>query len=99
MALGALEGPVGYEPIDIAKDQLLRSAAALAPAYPALEVLPGGAEYTSDFVLPTPAKPVSRRIAYFPGATSGNSDREPAKRFVQQTAKTCTRGGQLIDAD
>lgn len=34
-ALDALDAPAGYVPIDIAKDQLLRSAADLASAYPA----------------------------------------------------------------
>ena len=99
MLLDALQAPVGYVPIDIAKDQLLRSAAALAAAYPALEVLPVCADYTSDFALPSPAKPVSRKIAYFPGSTIGNFDREPAQRFLQQIAKTCTGGGLLIGVD
>ena len=99
MLLDALQEPAGYMPIDIAKDQLLRSAAALATAYPALEVLPVCADYTSDFALPSPAKPVSRRIAYFPGSTIGNFDREPAKRFLQQIAKACQGGGLLIGVD
>src|SRR6266581_2459014 len=79
MLLDALQDPAGYVPIDIAKEQLLRSVAALTPAYPALEVLPVCADYTSDFALPSPTKLVSRRIAYFPGSTIGNFDREPAK--------------------
>src|SRR3989440_10500071 len=99
MLLDALQDPVGYVPIDIAKDHLLRSAAALATAYPALEVLPVCADYTSDFALPSPSKPVSRRIAYFPGSTIGNFDREPAKRFLQQIARTCKGGGLLIGVD
>src|SRR6202030_2554131 len=36
MLLDALQDPVGYVPIDIAKDQLLRSVAALSLAYPEL---------------------------------------------------------------
>ena len=99
MLLDALQDPAGYVPIDIAKDHLLRSVAALASAYPALEVLPVCADYTSDFALPTPSKPVSRRIAYFPGSTIGNFDREPARRFLQQIARTCEGGGLLIGVD
>ena len=99
MLLDALQEPAGYVPIDIAKDQLLRSAAALATAYPALEMLPVCADYTSDFALPSPAKPVSQRIAYFPGSTIGNFDREPATRFLQQIAKACQGGGLLIGVD
>ena len=86
-------------PIDIAKEQLLRSVAALARAYPELEVLPVCADYTSDFELPVPSKPVLRRVAYFPGSTIGNFDREPARRFLRQIAKACAGGGLLIGVD
>src|SRR5260370_24074472 len=99
MMLDALQEPAGYVPIDIAKDQLLRSVAALAGAYPELEVLPVCADYTSDFELPLPKKPVWRRVAYFPGSTIGNFDREPAKRFLQQIAKVCQGGGLLIGVE
>jgi L-histidine Nalpha-methyltransferase len=99
MLLDALQDPAGYVPIDIAKDQLLRSVASLATTYPALEVLPVCADYTSDFALPLPSKPVSQRVAYFPGSTIGNFDREPAKRFLQQIAKACAGGGLLIGVD
>src|SRR5579864_8097213 len=97
--LDALQDPAGYVPIDIAKEQLLRSVAALTPAYPALEVLPVCADYTSDFALPLPRKPVARKVAYFPGSTIGNFDREPAKRFLQQIARVCQGGGLLIGVD
>ncbi len=99
MLLDALQDPAGYVPIDIAKEQLLRSVASLATAYPALEVLPVCADYTSDFALPLPSKPVSQRVAYFPGSTIGNFDREPAKHFLQQIAKACQGGGLLIGVD
>ncbi|HEY7418230.1 MAG TPA: L-histidine N(alpha)-methyltransferase, partial [Ktedonobacteraceae bacterium] len=97
--LDALHDPAGYVPIDIAKEQLLRSAAALATAYPDLEVLPICADYTSDFILPSPVKPVAQKIAYFPGSSIGNFEREAAQRFLQQIAKTCAGGGLLIGAD
>jgi len=97
--LDALQEPVGYVPIDIAKEQLLRSVAALARAYPELEVLPVCADYTSDFELPVPKQPVLRRVAYFPGSTIGNFDREPARRFLRQIARACAGGGLLIGVD
>jgi dimethylhistidine N-methyltransferase len=99
MLLDALQEPAGYVPIDIAKDQLLRSAASLVRAYPELEVLPVCADYTSDFELPSPAKPVRRRVAYFPGSTIGNFDREPATHFLQRIARVCQGGGLLIGVD
>src|SRR5215467_9102986 len=49
LLLDALQEPAGYVPIDIAKEPLLRSVAALVGAYPGLEVLPVCADYTSDF--------------------------------------------------
>ncbi len=97
--LDALQSPAGYVPIDIAKEQLMRSVTALTTAYPALDVLPVCADYTSDFAIPSPTKPVSRRVAYFPGSTIGNFDREPALRFLQQIAKVCEGGGLLIGVD
>jgi dimethylhistidine N-methyltransferase len=99
MLLDALQDPAGYVPIDIAKEQLLRSVASLAMAYPELEVLPVCADYTSDFELPVPSKPVLRRVAYFPGSTIGNFDREPAKQFLHQVARVCHGGGLLIGVD
>ncbi len=97
--LDSLHSPAGYVPIDISKEQLMRSVTSLTIAYPALEVLPICADYTSDFAIPSPTKPVSRRVAYFPGSTIGNFDREPAKRFLQQIAKVCKGGGLLIGVD
>lgn len=97
--LEALPDLAGYVPIDISKEQLLRSVASLAIAYPELEVLPVCADYTSDFELPCPVKPILRRVAYFPGSTIGNFDREPAQRFLQQIARVCQGGGLLIGVD
>ncbi len=62
-------------------------------------VLPVCADYTSDFELPLPGKPVLRRVAYFPGSTIGNFDREPAKQFLKQIARVCQSGGLLIGVD
>lgn len=97
--LDSLHSPAGYVPIDIAKEHLLHSVAELAALYPDLEVLPVCADYTSDFEIPTPTKPVSRRVAYFPGSTIGNFDPEPAQRFLKQIAKVCKGGGLLIGVD
>ena len=97
--LDSLQTPAAYVPIDISKEYLLHAVATLAAVYPELEVLPVCADYTSDFEIPLPARPVSRRIAYFPGSTIGNFDREPAKRFLRQIAKVCKGGGLLIGVD
>jgi dimethylhistidine N-methyltransferase len=97
--LDALPDLAAYVPIDISKEYLVQSAMALECAYPELEVLPVCADYTGDFEIPVPARPVSRRIAYYPGSTIGNFDVEPAKTFLKQIASTCQGGGLLIGVD
>ena len=77
----------------------MQTVASLAATYPTLEVLPVCADYTSAFVIPSPKRPVSRRIGYYPGSTIGNFDPEPAKHFLQQIARTCKGGGLLIGVD
>jgi dimethylhistidine N-methyltransferase len=96
LLLNELRNPAGYVPIDISKEHLLRSATALAAAYPDLEVLPVCADYTAHFELPMPARPVARRVVYYPGSTIGNFDREPARQFLRHIAEVCGPGGGLL---
>ena len=99
LLLDAVRDPAGYVPIDISKEQLLCSVASLALAYPDLEVLPVCADYTNHFDLPTPQKPPARKVAYFPGSTIGNFERESARSFLRQVATVCQGGGLLIGVD
>lgn len=99
LLLDALQDPAGYVPIDISKEALLNSAAALKLAYPDLEVLPVYADYTRAFELPLPHKPFARKVAYFPGSTIGNFERAAAKDFLRQVATLCQDGGLLIGVD
>lgn len=99
MLLGALETPVGYVPIDISKEHLIQAGAALASAYPDLEVLPVCADYTSAFEIPMPTRTVGRRIVYYPGSTIGNFKPEHTSNFLKQMATVCQGGGLLIGAD
>jgi dimethylhistidine N-methyltransferase len=99
MLLDALETPVGYVPIDISKEHLAQAVRALASAYPAVEVLPVCADYTSAFEIPIPARAVGRRIVYYPGSTFGNFDPGPASDFLKQIAAVCQSGGLLIGVD
>lgn len=99
MLLDTLKDLAGYIPIDISKAYLKEAAIALALAYPALEVLPVCADYTSEFELPVPARAVRQRIGYFPGSTIGNFEPMEARRFLQQIARTCRGGGLLIGVD
>jgi dimethylhistidine N-methyltransferase len=97
--LDALPDLAAYVPIDISKEYLMQSVAALESTYPTLEILPICADYTSDFAIPVPTRPVARRIAYYPGSTIGNFDPELATHFLKQIARTCHDGGLLISVD
>ena len=82
LLLDRLERPVAYIPIDISREVLEESAAAIAARYPDLEVLPVCADYTRGVRLPTTRRPPARRVAYYPGSTLGNFVPEAAKRFL-----------------
>ena len=100
LLLDHLERPAGYVPIDISREQLRQSAAAIAAAYPGLEVLPVVADYTAAFQIPRPRQPVARRVAYYPGSTIGNFVPDDARRFLARLAQVCgPEGGLLIGVD
>ncbi len=99
LLLDELSEPAGYVPIDISKEQLLGSVTALSLDYPDLEVLPVCADYTGVFELPRPGRAAASRVAYFPGSTIGNFEREQARHFLHQIALVCQGGGLLIGVD
>lgn len=94
--LDQLRRPAAYVPLDISGAHLAQSAAALAAAYPDLEVLPVCADYTASFALPAPTRPAARTVVYFPGSTIGNFDPGPARRFLEQVAAVAGPGGGLL---
>jgi dimethylhistidine N-methyltransferase len=94
--LDHLDQPVGYVPIDISREQLQRSVAALADAYPRLRVLPVCADYTGALDLPHSIGSAGRRVAYYPGSTIGNFVPEDARRFLARIAHVCGQGGGLL---
>jgi dimethylhistidine N-methyltransferase len=96
LLLEHLERPVAYVPVDISREHLLRSAAALSARYPALPVLPVCADFTQPFALPRPPRPPRRRAAYFPGSTIGNFAPAEARKFLTQVAELCGPGGALL---
>ena len=96
LLLEHLERPVAYVPVDISREHLLRSAAALSARYPALPVLPVCADFTQPFALPHPPRPPRRRAAYFPGSTIGNFAPAEARKFLTQVAELCGPGGALL---
>ena len=100
LLLEKLDDLAGYVPIDISKEHLMSSATAIARAFPDLEVLPVCADYNQPFDIPSPEKPPSRRIAYFPGSTIGNFFPHEAASFLGKIADTAgDSGGVLMGVD
>lgn len=98
--LDHLTQPVGYVPIDLSREQLLRSASAIATSYPRLKVLPLHADYTQPLMLPPIAGAVARRVSFFPGSTIGNFlPRETVGFFERVCDVVGPGGGLLIGAD
>lgn len=98
--LETLQDAAAYVPIDISREHLLSAAHEINRDYPDLEVLPVCADYTNHIHLPTPTKPVRRRVVYFPGSTIGNFAPEAAIEFLERVAEVCGPGnGLLIGVD
>ena len=84
LLLSSLATPVAYTPVDISREQLVTSAGSLQQDYPTLEVLPVCADYASELTLPSPSKPFSRTLVFFPGSTIGNFRPAEALQFLER---------------
>jgi len=96
LLLDVLERPAAYVPVDISREHLLRSAAALRDEYPALEILPVAADFTAPIALPPTRLAPARRVVYFPGSTIGNFTEAGATALLRGVASICGRGGALL---
>ncbi|MEW6736275.1 MAG: L-histidine N(alpha)-methyltransferase [Acidobacteriota bacterium] len=85
-----------YVPIDISKEQLLRSAHTLLAIYPKLAVLPVCADYNQPFALSYCDRPDLRKTIFFPGSTIGNFHPHEATDFLKRAAQVCGIGGGLL---
>jgi dimethylhistidine N-methyltransferase len=100
LLLDHLPKMAAYVPIDLAREQLERSAAALVADYPRVEVLPLCADFTGPFTLPVPARKERRRVVYFPGSTIGNFGQPEAELlFFRVAALVGPGGGMLLGFD
>jgi len=100
LLLDHLTSPAAYVPVDISAEHLLRSAGALAEAYPEIKVLPVCGDFTRPLELPVPSAPAARRVVYFPGSTIGNFTPPESAALLRQTAGLCGGGGGfLLGAD
>jgi dimethylhistidine N-methyltransferase len=99
LLLGHLRDPVGYVPVDISGDHLLRWAHLLRKQLPSLPVLPVHADFSKPFQLPQ-MPTARRRVIYFPGSTIGNLAPDEAEVWLARMAEVAgSRGGLLIGVD
>ncbi len=100
LLLEHLDDPVGYVPIDIAREQLVEAAESLNAEFPALEVLPVCADFTGEYALPAPTRPHERVLVFFPGSTIGNFTPQQAGRLLARLGRLCRpAGGLLVGVD
>ena len=94
--LNHLPALASYVPIDISGAQLLESTALLAREFPDLDIQPLEADYENISELPDANRKSTRTVAFFPGSTIGNFDRESAIAFLRNIANLCGSGGGLL---
>lgn len=87
---------LGYVPIDISEDYLLKVSSDLQVAYPQLTISPVVADYTKPFEIPIIGDDDARYVGYFPGSTIGNFYPGQAVEFLVNVRKTVKRGGGLL---
>ncbi len=88
--------PLLYVPVDISREHLLQSAKSLAEDFPWLTVHAICGDYAASWEWPVQALPDSRRIAYFPGSSIGNSTPRQALKLLGRIAALLGDGGGLL---
>lgn len=84
LLLEQLRDPVGYLPIEIAREALMASVDTLAAAFPRLQMLPVCADFTRPVTLPRPTRTPRRTAVFFPGSTLGNFEWTAAIGLLKQ---------------
>ena len=91
-----LDELAAYVPVDVSEEHLLASADEIRSEFPHIDVLPVVADFTREFDLPTPKVPPVRNIAYFPGSTIGNFERDDALELLRVMHHEAKAGGALL---
>lgn len=91
-----LDELAAYVPVDVSEDHLLASAEEIRSKFPHIDVLPVVADFTRKFDLPTPKVMPVRNIAYFPGSTIGNFERDDALDLLRVMHHEAKEGGALL---
>lgn len=93
----AFDTPLGYIPIDISKEHLVRSANAFIDQVPDVPVTAICADYTSTLHLPEIDE--GQYVGFYPGSTIGNFTPNDATAFLKRVGRELTGGGMLIGVD
>jgi dimethylhistidine N-methyltransferase len=96
LLLEHMREPAGYVPVDISREHLFASAAAIRRRFPGLEVRPLWADFTEPFALPQIRGRVDRRAVYFPGSTIGNFGPDEAVALLARMAGLVGPGGGVL---
>jgi dimethylhistidine N-methyltransferase len=91
---------IEYVAVDISRDQLLKTAEALALMFPRMRVQAICADYTKPLLLPAAPANSNRTVIFFPGSTIGNFEPADAEVFLRSLADLAGElGGLLIGVD
>jgi dimethylhistidine N-methyltransferase len=100
LLLDRLPSLAAYVPVDISRSHLMNAAHSISASYPNLEVMPVCADFTRPFLLPTPARPASHIVVFFPGSTIGNFDPPAALSLLRVMRRVAgPTGGLLVGTD
>jgi dimethylhistidine N-methyltransferase len=94
--LKALDRPACYIGIDVAVDALAYTASVLRAELPDLEVYPIYADFTQQFTLPPPRRPIGKTLVFFPGSTIGNFEPHDAVAFLSRLQRLAGPGARLL---
>ncbi len=97
LLLHHLESPVAYVPVEISRNALADSVAALGREFPRIQMLPVCADFTRPIKLPRAARAPRQTVVYFPGSTLGNFGPDDALRLLRQMRNEAGQGGGVLD--
>jgi dimethylhistidine N-methyltransferase len=87
--------PSDYVGVDISKEFLLSSTAALARDYPWLEVHAACVDFSDGLDIPHCADSL-HKVAFFPGSSIGNFDQDNAVQLMRDVAEMVGPGGHFL---
>ena len=94
--LEALESPNALVPLDISKEQLMVAAKKIRTEFPHLNVFPISGDFTKPVKLPKDLLNAEKQVAFFPGSTIGNFEKEGAIDFLKSVRATVGENGLML---